>query len=169
MHAALGLALSTMVWIVAFVIGMCFGMAVMLMAYVASMGAALWCGMGIAGCIGSHSIERGYGNMACDPHAIQLRLVFCMFVPTDTYGMATFGFGEQSWNSFMNLLLQVWFAPMGAFMATFSDEFGGFDLTMVLSWFWSCYHMDLVQQVIFAEILYRDARFVCFGEITLLL
>ena len=28
--------------------------------------------------------------------------------------------------------------------------------------------MDLIQQVIFAEILYRDARFVCFGEITLL-
>ena len=74
----------------------------------------------------------------------------------------------QEMNSFVNLLLQVWFAPMGAFMATFPDEFGVFDLTMVLSCFWSCYHMDLIQQVIFAEILYRDARFVCFGEITLL-
>ena len=75
----------------------------------------------------------------------------------------------QEMNSFVNLLLQVWFAPIGAFMATFSDEFGVFDLTMVFSCFWSCYHMDLIQQVIFAEILYRDARFVCFGEITLLL
>ena len=74
----------------------------------------------------------------------------------------------QEMNSFVNLLLQVWFAPMGAFMTTFSDEFGVFDLTMVFSCFWSCYHMDLIQQVIFAEILYRDARFVCFGEITLL-
>ena len=37
----------------------------------------------------------------------------------------------QEMNSFVNLLLQVWFAPVGAFMATFSDEFGVFDLTMV--------------------------------------
>ena len=73
--------------------------------------------------------------MVCIPHAIQVRLVFCMFVPIGTSGMTTFGFGEQSWNSFVNLLLQVWFAPVGAFMATFSDEFGVFDLTMVFSWF----------------------------------
>ena len=51
MHAALGLALSLMVWIGAFLIGMCCGMAVMAMAYVVSMGATLWCGMSIAGCI----------------------------------------------------------------------------------------------------------------------
>ena len=69
----------------------------------------------------------------------------------------------------MNLLLQVWFAPVGAFMATFSDEFGVFGPYDGIQLVWSCYHMDLMQQVIFAEILYRDARFVCFGEITLLL
>ena len=102
------------------------------------------------------------GSMVCIPHAIQVRLVFCMFVPIGTSGMTTFGFGEQSWNSFVNLLLQVWFAPVGAFMATFSDEFGVFDLYDGIQLVWSCYHMDLMQQVIFAEILYRDARFVCF-------
>ena len=133
MHGALGLALSTMVWIVAFLIGMCFGMAVMSMAYVTSMGATLRCGMSIAGCIGAHRIERGYGNMVCGPHAIQVRSIFCMFVPTGTLGMATFGFGEQSWNSFVNLLLQVWFAPTGAFVTTFLDEFGVFGLTTMFS------------------------------------
>ena len=98
-----------------------------------------------------------------------MRLVFCMFVPTGTFGMATFRFGKQSWNSFVNLLLQVWFAPTGAFVATFSDEFGVFGLTAVFSCFWSCYHVDLIQQVIFAEILYKDAGFVCFEGIALLL
>ena len=78
MHAALGLALSTMVWIVAFLIGMCFEADVMSMAYVTFLNATLWCGMSIAGCIGAHRIERGCGSMVCIPHAIQVRLVFCM-------------------------------------------------------------------------------------------
>ena len=63
MHAALGLALSTMVWIVAFLIGMCFGVAVISMASVTSMSATLWCGISVAGCIGAHRIERGCGSM----------------------------------------------------------------------------------------------------------
>ena len=133
MHAALGLALSTMVWIVAFLIGMCFEADVMSMAYVTFLNATLWCGMSIAGCIGAHRIERGCGSMVCIPHAIQVRLVFCMFVPIGTSGMATFGFGEQSWNSFVNLLLQVCFAPAGAFVTTLLDEFGVFGLTTMFS------------------------------------
>ena len=71
--------------------------------------------------------------MVCIPHAIQVRLVFCMFVPIGTSGMATFGFGEQSWNSFVNLLLQVCFAPAGAFVTTLLDEFGVFGLTTMFS------------------------------------
>ena len=56
-----------------------------------------------------------------------------MFVPIGTSGMATFGFGEQSWNSFVNLLLQVCFAPAGAFVTTLLDEFGVFGLTTMFS------------------------------------
>ena len=116
MHAALGLALSTMIRIVVFLIGMCFEADGMSMAYVTFMSATLWCGMSIASCIGAHRIERGCGSMVCVSSCDTGEIGF-LHVCADWHisVMATFGFGEQSWNSFVHLLLQVLFCSCESF------------------------------------------------------